>query len=873
MSKWFKGDLDKKRKKLGFAFGSQFDLITEAWSNGVEALSLICPTEEIIKEASAYVMHPTIIDACFQSMLLLKEMEGKFVPRKITHVTMLQKPSCTDHFYAYTKMVDTEKTPTCNITLMDRYARPVMILERFITEEISADKTKISFENTVFKFGWEQFTSKTPKTDQNNVWLILRNQSKLSKRFSQHVPAGECIHFVDVQDTSDTTRAALSEGLHEALENKREDERLLVVNFCPVDCSKFNAKTSNFDATHSLAFESCLLVSQEILKREDLAKNLQLVFVISEVVTIPEHDHLPNIDTSTTFPWSASVLGFRRTFSEEIPAINVSVVDLSSDPCDDDLRAMVEDVRNATMEEELVYRDGIRYVNRYKELDLKGGTLTMEEPPTTKDGAQKPFKMTSMSEQWFLQKTSNKLEVENSRKMTIDVEFASTILQKPWTSLKKNDRLAFAGRLCDENNKKLDGIVVGFCKIDELGSNINVEKCCFTQIDDTFSAQQAASLGFLLAMSYHILMNLIGAVKGKKVLFFHENREVCSVFACVAMSLDVKVVCLVKNRSSKKRMKENGNLVVITDDEIERGQLDGVDLLDLDVVCLLSRNNSYVIRQIMKHLKHGGSVISVHGEEKSKFHQFIQGKYIHCIMTSMENITEDSNIFSKLIGSCCSVLKSTRFLEKILNIPQQVSSIYDVMNRRSRDKDSCLKNEKETRLHTVSLKPKNIPDKVAFYNLPLDQHGLKADRTYLVIGGVRGFGFEVAKWMAQNGANTVMCTARSAPSEKKKADVQQLEQETGSRLLLRQADATSLTDMNIIKEELEHLPAVAGIVFTAMVLEDQFLEDADFETCKKVVETKVKGKSFTTEIFHNDQLLTFDYLQSQIYCNFNFIWS
>ena len=93
-------------------------------------------------------------------------------------------------------------------------------------------------------------------------------------------------------------------------------------------------------------------------------------------------------------------------------------------------------------------------------------------------------------------------------------------------------------------------------------------------------------------------------------------------------------------------------------------------------------------------------------------------------------------------------------------------------------------------------------------------------------------------------AKTIICTARSAPSEEKKAEVQRLERETGSQILLRQADVTSLNDMNVIKDELESLPAVAGIVFTAMVLADQLLINADLATCKKVVQTKVKGNFF-----------------------------
>ena len=844
MSQLSKGDLEKEREKAGFKFGPQFDLITKAWSCGDEALCVIRPTKEIDNEAPAYVIHPSIIDACFQSMLLLKGVEGKLVPRRITHVTMVQKPTSTDQFYIHTKLVESEKAPTYNITLMDIYARPVMIIEKFISAEISPDKTKVTFENTSFTFGWEQLTSETPTANQNTVWLLLKDQSKFAERFSRFVPDCDTVHFVDVQHASGTTRDAFSEVLEELSKKIEDDERLLVINFWPVDCSKFAAEASNFDATHELAFENCLFISQEILKTGTIAKNIHLVFVTSDVVTISQPDRYPTIDISDAFPWSASVFGFRRTFSEEISTPSASTVDLPSSPSDKDLRAMVEDLRKSTVEEELVYRDGVRYVNRFKKVHLDRRNLTKQESPVTKDGQQKPFKMTSMSGQWFLQKTSNKRMKDNSNKMKIDVDFVCPILQKPWLNMKTNDRISFAGRLYDDNEKIHRGPVVGICKIDDLGSLINAEKCRFAQMEDNFSSQQAASLSFPMAMSYHILINLLSGIKGKTVLVYHQNEEICNVFACVAVALDVKVVvCLVRDRSSKERMLKFGNLIAITMDEIASGELNSADLIDLDGICILSKSSSYVIRQIIRYLKPCGNVISVYGEENVKFNPFITGKDTQCIMSNFENITEDSDTFSTLVGSCCSALRSRKLLERLLNISQHVSSIYDVTNKESTDRDSCLDRSK-IGLYTISLKPENAPNKFAFYNLPLDENGLKADRTYLVVGGVHGFGFEIAKWMAENGAKTVLCTARSTPTERKKADVQLLERKTGSRILLRQADVTSWKDMNGIRDELESLPAVAGIVFTAMVLKDQLLKDADFRICKKVVETKIKGNSY-----------------------------
>ncbi len=824
--------LEKERQNKGFEFGPQFDLIKDVWTNGTEFLVLICPTEDIINDASAYVIHPSIIDACFQTMLLVKGFEGRFVPKEITRVTILQKPICIEQFYAHTKFLESENTPTCNITLMDSFARPVMIIEKYTTEEISTDKTKVTYENSSFTFSWEQLTPETPAANQVNVWLILKDQNTFAERFSQHVADSKNVYLFD------KTPAEFSEVLDEISSKMKGDERLLVINFWPVDCCKYDADMHNFDATHELAFESCLLISQEILKKEALSKNTQLVFVTSGVVTIAEQDRYPTIDTADTFPWSASVFGFRRTMSEEITTPKASVVDLPPNPINDDFHNMVEDLRNPTMEEEVVYRDGVRYANRIRELDPGEENFTKQTSPFTKGGERKPFKMTSMSGQWFLRETSNERIKEKNR---IEVIYASPVLQKPWQDLEANDRIAFAGKLCDGHEETQVPLVAGFCKIDDLGSYVKADKCCFTDINSDFTAQQAASLNFPLAMSYHILVNLLDDFQGKKVLIYNQSEVICSIFACVAMSLNIKVVCVLKDHSGKERMKKFENVVVISENEIKVAELNGVRCKDLDAVCLFSRGSTYVTHQIMKHLKPGGRVIIVNVEENVKFNPFFHGKDTHCIITNLGSIIENSKDFSKLLLSCCFVLQSRKLLGRLLHIPQEESSIYDVMN--SESKNTAFKVDRDC-LHTVSFQPKNNPEKVAFYSLPIDTNGLKDDRTYLVIGGVSGFGFEVAKWMVENGAKTVMCTSRSAPSKQKTTNVQHLEQQTGSRILLRQADVTSSKDMNVIEKELEFLPAVAGIVFTAMVLKDQLLNESDLETCKKVVETKVKGKSF-----------------------------
>ena len=64
----------------------------------------------------------------------------------------------------------------------------------------------------------------------------------------------------------------------------------------------------------------------------------------------------------------------------------------------------------------------------------------------------------------------------------------------------------------------------------------------------------------------------------------------------------------------------------------------------------------------------------------------------------------------------------------------------------------------------------------------LDECGLKENKSYLVAGGVRGFGFEVARWMAENGAKSIVLLGRSMPSDSKIQEVRQIEKSTGATL-------------------------------------------------------------------------------------------
>ena len=78
----------------------------------------------------------------------------------------------------------------------------------------------------------------------------------------------------------------------------------------------------------------------------------------------------------------------------------------------------------------------------------------------------------------------------------------------------------------------------------------------------------------------------------------------------------------------------------------------------------------------------------------------------------------------------------------------------------------------------------------------LDECGLKEKRTYLVAGGIRGYGFQVARWMAENGAKSIGLIGRSKPSDAEYQEVRGIETKTGAKFHIFQVICSIFVTVN-----------------------------------------------------------------------------
>ena len=119
---------------------------------------------------------------------------------------------------------------------------------------------------------------------------------------------------------------------------------------------------------------------------------------------------------------------------------------------------------------------------------------------------------------------------------------------------------------------------------------------------------------------------------------------------------------------------------------------------------------------------------------------------------------------------------------------------------------------------------------------------LSADASYLVTGGLGGFGLRTAQWLVEKGARQLILLSRSGPaSEEAQAAIAAFEQQ-GVTVL---AVACDITDRAALADVLERakgeLAPLRGIVHAATVIDDGLIRNLDAERIQKVLAPKIDG--------------------------------
>jgi acyl transferase domain-containing protein/NADPH:quinone reductase-like Zn-dependent oxidoreductase/acyl carrier protein/short-subunit dehydrogenase len=129
--------------------------------------------------------------------------------------------------------------------------------------------------------------------------------------------------------------------------------------------------------------------------------------------------------------------------------------------------------------------------------------------------------------------------------------------------------------------------------------------------------------------------------------------------------------------------------------------------------------------------------------------------------------------------------------------------------------------------------------------------------TFLVAGGIGGFGLVAADWLVARGAKRIaLCSRRGIADE---ATIRALEKwaRLGVAATLHACDITDEQSLSGMLTELRGAAPIKGVIHAAMVLDDALLTNLTDERNRPVVDVKVRGAELLDKLTRSDDLELF----------------
>ncbi len=114
-------------------------------------------------------------------------------------------------------------------------------------------------------------------------------------------------------------------------------------------------------------------------------------------------------------------------------------------------------------------------------------------------------------------------------------------------------------------------------------------------------------------------------------------------------------------------------------------------------------------------------------------------------------------------------------------------------------------------------------------------------KSYIITGGLGGFGLELSHWLISRGARHMVLTSRSGVRTGYQSRCLRMWQESGIHVHVSTCNVSSLEETKVLIQEAKSLAPLGGIFHLAMVLEDGLMENQDSGSFQRVSQSKVMG--------------------------------
>ncbi|MBD9357362.1 type I polyketide synthase [Methylomonas albis] len=807
--------------KRGLSYGPYFRSVRLLQRCQGEVLARIELNPALLADNTDYCLHPSLLDGCFQSLIVALEDSDKFyMPVAIKRITYHGKPDAA--FWCHGKLTSVnDQAIVGNLSLFDDAGNLLVSVEGLRCRALSSQKEDPIEQLKQWTYAWQwvpqALSSNAAKTGN---WLVFSDTLGVGDALCRELEAnpGNQVIRVPISDAypqEPRNVKALSEN---ELNHLRAVMQKAKVGNCVGVAYLWGLEHRVHDDPIGIDQASAALQVIQLLASvfDDKAPRFYMVTEGAQVLS--KMDVLDNMAQTP-------LIGLARVAFNEYPALRSTLVDLAAINTKPNVNVLAQELLADDNEDDVALRGAERYVHRLERLAIEPAVVERQHL-NGEDVAAFQIKGQSQAEYHVIALPLAKvgevvvaLDYINLTGVTLNPSddnddipegyFATGTISAVAEGVSQwyvGDKVVVAAK-----GKPASHVV---CPIERVFSVSHFH---------TLTDAEVTALTTTLIPAYYALHTIARVAPGEAVLIDAELGASAIAAHTIARWL-----------AARPHFYSNAEGLQLLDGEPV------ISTKQPDISALLTDNDRVLNVRARVHGANADKQTAIDSLLGLDAHELIladkasnqsaPAKFSRCSdINALKLAFNAPQLFGKLLAEVAQLLE---FHQKPLSSAQILSPLEGLA--------WLTANNAEPKVKTPILSLADKKDIAVFDNnaAPL----FDAEAAYLITGGFGGFGLEAAHWLAKRGAkHLVLVGRRGAADENAKAAVQSLERQGVTVQAVAADIADEMQVAGILAQIAKQLPPLRGVLHAAAVLDDAPMSELDPERLARVMKAKALG--------------------------------
>lgn len=840
-SKEFYASLDAR----GLMYGPWFQGVKQIYKGNNEVLVKLEGDDALIRNADNYLLHPSILDSAFQSMVAIvsdgSTNPNPFVPVNIKQIMFYTSPG--NECWSYCKITErTDSSITGDLILFDDSGEVLVALEGITCQAINSSKGDAAgaMDNWFYEYQWSEGEA-------------IKDQDYVNA-------PGKYLVFGEY-DNLDLLQGLIEKGIDYTIVMKGDgysnDEGILTIN--PKNEEDYHQlfaensynhilytwSTENKGRGADISFHDAIdqtmpvvYIAKALAKTKPNDKVRLVVITVGSQVVL-EGDKGASLDTSAFW-------GLDHLISNENPNVTCKTIDLYQDKEEGEFEVLAREIMSGNKDEDIAIRRNKRYVRTLHSVSLGSASGEKKKVSTDIPVALEVGQIGRLDSLYYD-------EFERKKELAPD----EVEIRNYAACLNLKDGLKVIGQLSTKATKgsyyesNIGHEAAGI--ITRVGSNVTnfkvgeeiilaaPEGCLRTYVVSvpTYYLRKPKNISFedaLMVVPYmtvlYSLRNRAQLQKGEKILIHNGTGGVGLAAIQYAQYVGAEIYTTAGSEEKRNYLKKLGIKNIY-----DSRSLDFIKQIKADT-------NGYGVDVVINAI--AGEALYQSFELLASYGRFVEiGK---------RDITENTGLPMQQFNNNISFLgiDVDRLMMERPEVVQQIhrdiekfyeEGVFKAVNTHLFDaKDAVEAFNFMLQSKHMGKVVINFKDQEVEVPVKTEKKEIDTNATYLITGGTGGFGLQIAQWLSDKGVKQLVLASRSgAKSEESKSAIKLIEA-NGTKVYAEPIDITDDKAVaDVVAKIKKEMPPLKGIIHGAVVLDDGFIVDMNRDRFVTSYNAKVGG--------------------------------